>query len=80
MAIDGGGVSGSDWFAAQERLRADLTTLAEEGILLRDPETGLVDFPSEREGRRVFMCWQLGEDRVEWFHEINGGFSNRQPL
>jgi hypothetical protein len=48
VAADGGGVSGGDWFAAQERLRADLTALADEGILLRDPETGLVDFPAER--------------------------------
>ena len=80
VAADGGGVAGSDWFSAQERLRADLTALAEAGILLRDPETGLVDFPAEREGRRVFLCWRLGEDRVAWFHEERGGFSNRKPL
>jgi hypothetical protein len=80
VAADGGGVAGSDWFAAQERLRADLTTLAAHGILLRDPETGLVDFPAEREGRRVFLCWRLGEDRVAWFHEERGGYTNRKPL
>ncbi len=39
------------------------------GILLRDPETGLVDFPAERDGERVFLCWRLGEDRVAFFHE-----------
>jgi hypothetical protein len=80
VAADGGGVAGGDWFTAQERLRADLTTLADEGILLRDPETGLVDFPAEREGRRVFLCWRLGEDRVAWFHDEHAGFSNRRPL
>ena len=80
VAADGGGVAGGAWFAAQDELRADLTTLADEGILLRDPETGLVDFPAELEGRRVFLCWRLGEDRVAWFHEEQGGFASRKPL
>jgi hypothetical protein len=80
VAADGGGVAGGDWFAAQGQLRSDLTTLADEGILLRDPETGLVDFPAEREGRRVFLCWRLGEERVGWYHEERGGFASRKPL
>jgi hypothetical protein len=79
VAVDGGGVSGGDWFDAQQRLRVDLTTLADDGILLRDPETGLVDFPAERDGRRVFLCWKLGEDDVAWFHEEHAGFANRKP-
>jgi len=77
---DGGGVAGTDWFSAQQSLRTDLTLLADEGILLRDPEAGLVDFPAERDGTRVFLCWRLGEERVAWFHEERAGFSNRRPL
>lgn len=80
VEADGGGVAGGDWFDARATLRADLTTLADEGILLRDPETGLVDFPAEMEGRRVFLCWRLGEDEVGWFHERQAGFSSRKPL
>ena len=80
LEADGGGVAGGDWFAAQEQLRADLMTLADAGILLRDPETGLVDFPAEHEGTRVFLCWRLGEERVAWFHGERAGFSNREPL
>ncbi len=80
VQADGGGVAGGDWFEAQRSLRTDLTVLADEGILLRDPEAGLVDFPAEREGRRVFLCWRLGEDRVAWFHDERAGFSNRKPL
>ncbi len=79
VAVDGGGVAGSDWFDAQQILKADLTAIAEAGILLRDPERGLVDLPAEREGRRVFLCWQLGEDDVAWFHEEHTGISGRQP-
>lgn len=80
VAADGGGVAGSDWFEAQRILRAEVIFLAERGILLRDPESGLVDFPGEVDGRAVFLCWRLGEDEVAWYHEQHAGFSSRKPL
>jgi hypothetical protein len=80
VAVDGGGVAGGDWFQNQQTLKEDLEYLAERGILLRDPETGLVDFPAERDGRRVFLCWRLGEEDIAWFHEQNAGFGGRKPL
>jgi hypothetical protein len=80
VEADGGGVEGTDWFRAQRELREGLEWLAERGILLRDPETGLVDFPAERDGRRVFLCWKLGEDRVGWYHEEDSGYAGRRPL
>jgi hypothetical protein len=80
VEIDGGGVAGTDWFQAQEALKAELLWLADRGVLLRDPDTGLVDFPADREGRRVFLCWRLGEDDVAWFHEEESGFAGRRPL
>jgi hypothetical protein len=80
VELDGGGVEGTEWFRAQEALKAEVLWLAERGILLRDAETGLVDFPAERDGRRVFLCWRLGEDDVRWFHEEQAGFSGRKPL
>jgi hypothetical protein len=80
VAADGGGVAGSEWFDAQRDLRDELVALAERGILLRDPETGLVDFPSERDGHRILLCWRLSEDDIGWYHESAGGFANRKPL
>jgi hypothetical protein len=80
VEIDGGGVAGTDWFQAQEDLKDELLWLADRGILLRDPDTGLVDFPAERDGHRIFLCWRLGEDRVGWFHDEQAGFSGRKPL
>jgi hypothetical protein len=80
VAADGGGVAGSDWFEAQRVLRSDVLYLAERGVLLRDPESGLVDFPGEVDGREVFLCWRLGEDDVAWYHEQQAGFSSRKPL
>ena len=78
--VDGGGVEGSDWFRANESLKSELLWLADRGILIRDPDTGLIDFPAERDGKRVFLCWRLGEDRVAWYHDEQTGFAGRQPL
>ena len=80
VAMEGGGVAGSGWFDHQQVLKTELEWLASRGILLRDPETGLVDFPGEVEGRRVFLCWRLGEPGVAHYHEENAGFSGRKPL
>ncbi len=80
IATDGGGTSGREYSEAQRALRAEIERLAEENIALRDPETGLVDFPGERDGRRVWLCWRLGEDRVAHWHELDTGFIGRQPL
>jgi hypothetical protein len=80
VEVDGGGVAGTDWFQAQEDLKDELLWLADRGILLRDADTGLVDFPAERDGHRIFLCWRLGEDRVGWFHDGQAGFSGRKPL
>ena len=57
-----------------------MIALAERGHLAARSRAGLVDFPAEREGRRVYLCWRLGEDDVAWFHEVTTGFSGRQPL
>jgi hypothetical protein len=80
VAVDGGGVEGSDWFRAQTRLREELEWVVSRGLVLRDPETGLVDFPSERDGRAVYLCWRLGESTIGWYHERASGFSGRKPL
>lgn len=80
VKVDGGGVAAPGWFAHQQVLKAGIEELAARGILLRDPESGLVDFPAEREGRRVFLCWRLGEERVGHFHGERSGFSGRKPL
>ena len=80
VAADGGGVDGRDAFGWARVLREHVIWLADRDILLRDPETGLVDFPAEREGRAVYLCWRLGEDELNWWHELDTGFSGRRPL
>jgi len=49
------------------------------GIEVKDLESGLVDFPSEREGRVVYLCWRMDELAITTWHELDGGFRGRQP-
>ena len=81
VVADGGGSdAGRDYWEATATLRAELERLAGDSILLRDPESGLVDFPAEREGERVYLCWRVGEERIAWWHETDAGFAGRTPL
>lgn len=79
-AGNGGGGEGKAYWEALATLRRGLERVGEQGILLRDPETGLVDFPSDREGRIVFLCWDLSEDEVGYWHGLDSGYATRRPL
>jgi hypothetical protein len=83
----------ADWGETPELLNARLavTTLAERingylgelsdiGCVFKGFEAGLVDFYALREDRLIFLCWRLGEPAIEHWHEIDSGFSGRQPL
>jgi hypothetical protein len=53
--------------------------LAEMGIQLRDAEMGLVDFPGERDGKAVWLCWQLADPEVAFWHGTDEGYATRKP-
>lgn len=59
------------------QLLAEVTDL---GVIVRDPESGLCDFPGIRDGEPIFLCWRLGEDRVGFWHPRDTGIAGRQPL
>jgi hypothetical protein len=62
-------------------LRATVEALTGEGIILRDLDAGLVDFPARLDGGREYLlCWVLGEPAVEWWHWPETGFAGRRPL
>ena len=63
-----------------DQMQAGVARIDALGITLRDIESGLIDFPALVNGRQVCLCWRLGEDDVEWWHEMTSGFSGRQPL
>lgn len=54
--------------------------LEEIGCELKDYESGLVDFPALLDGRKVLLCWKLGEARIEHWHEVDAGFAGRRRI
>ncbi len=50
------------------------------GVEIKDLEQGLLDFPSQFEGREIKLCWKLGEDRIRYWHELNTGFDERKEI
>jgi hypothetical protein len=80
-AANGGGSLGTAVWDATRTLREEVEDLAARGIVLRDADTGLFDFPSRREGRIVYLCWRPDdESEVSYWHEVDAGFPGRKPL
>jgi hypothetical protein len=63
-----------------EQLGRAVAALGELGVLVKDAASGLVDFPAERAGEVILLCWQLGEERVAFWHGTDDGFAGRQPI
>jgi len=85
--VDLAALSPDDLLRARPAARAlveELDGIVEEieasGAHLKDVQLGLVDFPAEREGEIVYLCWQFGEPEVAFWHRIGDGFAGRQPL
>ncbi|HET9443689.1 MAG TPA: DUF2203 family protein [Acidimicrobiales bacterium] len=67
--------------AGSEHAEAAMAELAERGVILRQLEAGLVDFPSlDESGRLRLLCWRVGEDELAWWHRPEDGFAGRRPL
>jgi hypothetical protein len=79
-AANGGGAAAREVLVRGDefaRITAELESL---GVVVRDPATGLVDFPAEREGHPVFLCWRVEEDAVGHWHDRDSGYMGRRPL
>ena len=63
-----------------DRLQALVEELGEVGCELKDYQMGLVDFIGRHKGRDVYLCWKLGESKVNYWHELQTGFNGRQPV
>jgi len=50
------------------------------GCVVKDLETGLLDFPARLNGESVYYCWKLGEDRIRFYHRQDEGFAGRKPI
>ena len=60
--------------------REILNGISDTGVLVRDLEAGLIDFPSKRNGKDLFLCYELGEEDIDYWHGINEGKNGRKPV
>lgn len=77
---NGGGEEGQQVGVAFLEVRRLLGAIEESGIVLRDIDRGLVDFPAMIDGREVYLCWELGEDEVAHWHDLDSGYRGREAL
>ena len=79
-ASNGGGEPGKVVSGGFLELRESMRELREREIVLRDLDRGLIDFPSLRDGREVYLCWEEGEPEIAFWHDPDTGFAGRRPL
>jgi len=68
------------YFRAVLKMLSLIKALDDLGVRLRNPESGAVDFPARRAGRRVALCWEIGEPSVRFWRESGAGASDRRPV
>jgi hypothetical protein len=67
--------------ALMEGLQEDVARIEQTGCVIKDLDTGLVDFPSMVADEQVYLCWKLGgEERIGYWHRMDEGFAGRKPL
>jgi hypothetical protein len=84
---NGGGLPPAELAEVHDLVNRRATALAHaleqvqsHGVIVKDLDSGLVDFPSRREGEDVLLCWQLGEDEVGFWHGYDDGYAGRRPI
>ena len=87
VGTNGGDLTPSDFADADDELERAASSLARcveqiqaAGVLVKDLDQGLLDFPSLREGEEVLLCWHVGEDDIEYWHGVEEGLAGRKPI
>jgi len=79
-AGNGGNPTMSKMVKSFDRLDALMHNIQDMGVLIKDINTGLLDFPALKDEREVYLCWKHGEGDIAFWHEIDDGFAGRQSI
>ncbi len=77
---DVGGDPVNKWIRALAAIRQILVEFHEREIQIKDLDRGLIDFPAIIDGKEVFLCWEQGEDDIEFWHDLDAGYAGRERL
>jgi len=79
-AGNGGNLALSKMVGSFDRLDELIHRIQDTGVLIKDINAGLLDFPALKDGREVYLCWKYGEEAIAFWHEVEDGFAGRQPI
>jgi hypothetical protein len=77
---DIGGETVNNWIRALADMQEVLAEFQRRRIFIKDLERGLIDFPAIMGGKEVFLCWEQDEEEIEFWHDLDTGFSGRERL
>ena len=80
VQLSGGSMQGADYLNCILKINYLTDELESKGCVLKGIEHGLVDFPSLRDGKEVYLCWKNPEQQIEYWHDIQSGFTGRQRI
>ena len=80
VSMDAYSPHGVEYVELVSRLRVLMEQIRDMGVLVKDVDKGLCDFPYRMNDRIVYLCWQMGEDSIDYWHDIEAGFGGREPL
>jgi len=79
-SLNGYSKFGVEYIESVSHLMSLIHEIKDMGVLLKDADKGLCDFPYIKDGRMVYLCWHLGEDTIRYWHDVEAGFAGREPL
>lgn len=77
---DLGGALVNRWIRTAAEMKDVLMEFYRRQIQIKDVDRGLIDFPAVIGGKEVFLCWESGEETVEFWHDLDAGYAGREPL
>jgi hypothetical protein len=77
---DWGSHRGTEYVGILDAFQQAVRDIEELGVVVKDLDIGLCDFPHQRDGRVVYLCWKQDEEEVSWWHDLDSGFAGRQPV
>jgi len=77
---DTGGQTVNNWIRALTGMQEILAEFQQREIFIKDVTRGLIDFPTILAGQEVFLCWEADEDDIEFWHDLESGYSGREKL
>lgn len=80
QGCDIGGETVNQWIRGLADMQQILAEFQRRRIFIKDLSRGLVDFPAIISGKEVFLCWEADEDVIEFWHDLETGFSGRERL